>query len=743
MQDSGLTIAAYRVVKSLAENQVYRTYLVDHPEHGECRLLLIDSELLFSMKERHDFLEQGKVLRGKTLLGICSLLEAHASEEHRYCLYPEPVGVPLAELLDDGFAPEEALRLVKQIATALSLMHSSGLWHGHLSPATIYIDQGRISLADFGLASLVKIDFNSAIDPRYASPELVCGEELGPPADLYSLGVLLYRLLTGDVPFEEREPLATAMLHVQAEVAPLPKEFAQYQPLIDGLLKSLPDERFSAQELILGIERLLTTGSAAAGERPVDPDDGSEPDKNGMVANDSSPINRSEIPPESLSESLPQEEKLSAFERLSASPASQSGAKQRLQARAAALQESGTLAKDASRANSQRMASISRQNFEKKQSMIKQQQPAKAAKSLKRYYWLAVLGAAAGVISYGVALDRQTPIPAQVEVGVPIELQSALEKGILQLQIGELKSAEQTFLGLVKDYSIYPQPYNNLASVYAAQGDLEQARNYLEKALATDESYATVYQNLGTVYSEMARDSYGRALQLEKGKQAVRLQLFPGEHEIALASSGPLPKESQQGAASATEQTQTAQLLAKTEPAKEATVVEPPAAVEPPKRVPGGLATEPAVDGGNSPQAASTAPPRQAPAAPEPNVAEMEAEVGLETGETVLKRWATSWSSQAVDDYLAFYAAEFTPANGSSRQAWEDQRRRRLTRPKNISLKLRDFVLLESSKNRIKLELTQQYQSDRYADKTRKMFDLIKQNGAWQILRERSLGRVR
>ncbi len=752
MLESGHAIAAYRVVKPLAENQVYQTYLVDHPEHGECRLLLLDSDQLAGIKERHDFLEQAKLLREKSLPGICTLLDAQSSDDFSYCVFPSPVGVPLTELLEDGFPPQEALALVKQIATGLSLMHSSGLWHGHLSADTIYLDQGRVALADFALASLVRIDFNSAVDPRYASPELVCGEVLGPPADLYSLGILLYRILTGEVPFDAEESFATAMLHMRGEVAPLSGELCQFQSLIDGLLQSLPDERFTARELIVEIERLLaTTGLTPADEKP----DGLRDVINSSTSL-SPPLDENEQSQEQTtldtdSTPAPKAEKRSAFERLAAGTDMQARAEQRLQERAAALQASETMTSDATRASSQRMAAISRQIHEIRQPMNRQNNP-QTTSNFGRFTILAVLGVVVGGILYFAIFDRPPQAQPQAEVGIPNDLKSALQSGSIQLQTGQFEAAEQLFLGLLKDYSLYPQPYNNLASVYAAQGDLEQARNYLEKALATDESYATIYRNLGTVYSEMARDSYGRALQLEKGEQAVRLQLFPGNAEVVVASSGQQQPSEGEPAETPVATSEPAVMLAQVEPAAEAVVVQPPTKVAPPKKVgsndllePAGREAEP-----STPIAAKPTLPAQVQPEPAPEIPNQEStpeipnqEPDMETGEVFLQRWATAWSKQAVDEYLAFYAADFTPSSGASRSTWEQQRRSRLVKPKKIEVGLSDFIKLEQSEDWVKLEVTQSYQSDRYADKTRKLFDLVKQGDGWQILRERSLGRVR
>lgn len=279
------------------------------------------------------------------------------------------------------------------------------------------------------------------------------------------------------------------------------------------------------------------------------------------------------------------------------------------------------------------------------------------------------------------------------------------------MQQGDVAAAEKTFNGLVKSYPLYPQTYNNLAAIYAKQGDLERSRNILERAMATDESYAMIYRNLGTVYSEMARDSYGLALQLEKGQQAVTLQLF-GSTELVVVN------------ASVAEE--------KIAPEVQETDVKQPGIVAATKNEKAVAAVGETLVEKTVAVAVEAEPVPEIVMATEP-----------ESAEAYLQRWAAAWSAQDVREYLSFYAAEFAPSAGISREAWAQQREGRLTRPKSIEISLGDFAPLRQSDERLQIEVTQGYKSDRFEDKTRKLFDLINVDNNWQIVRERSLGRVR
>ncbi|SHI59420.1 Serine/threonine protein kinase [Malonomonas rubra DSM 5091] len=705
MLTSGHTVGDYRIVKPLEENQLFTTYQVTGPVVETAKLLLLDVEQLVDKKSRQAFIAQAQRLCGQSFPGICSLLAADSNDEYSYCVYPLAKGTSVNEWLEKGFSLRESLELVRATANSLSPAHESGLWHGALSPATILLDQQGVYLDQFALASLLQLDFNSGIDPRYSSPELVRGEPLSPAADLYSLGILLCRLLTGSEPFVGDEPFATAMLHLQQQAEPLPTELALLQPLLDNLLLPVPGDRWNADRLIAEIDQLLQLPEIDLLSCP-------------QPATENESV---EQPAEDKDLLAPQEEiEQTVIEAVSEQSDMAARIEQRLQQRAEALQQSADLTPDNKRASSARMSAIGQQSYRKSQNMNSYQ--TQKTGGLSRFVLLVALGIAVGVAIYLLLFSPQNK-QAQVDGAEQQALLDGLQQGSLQLAVGDTTTAEQTFVALAQDYPMAPQPYNNLAAIAASSGNLEQARELLERAMATDQAYATVYRNLGTVYSEMARDSYGRALQLEKGEQVVSLQLFGGDQLMTFNA--------------------TATTTEKGEPAEESQIV---AAVKPEVVPPA-----PVVDEQSS---AVTEVPEEEP---EPVVEQAETvvvesidvaaeevvAVSRESAEEFLQRWALAWSNQDVSSYLAFYSDQFLPSSGIGLEEWELQRQTRLTRPKTIEVTLSDFSLLRESGDQQQIEVTQEYRSDRYQDRTRKRFDLVQTEDSWLIVRERSLGRAR
>ena len=107
----------------------------------------------------------------------------------------------------------------------------------------------------------------------------------------------------------------------------------------------------------------------------------------------------------------------------------------------------------------------------------------------------------------------------------PKDAQGRLLKGILLTDLKRYPDAMKVFSGLTEDYPELPEPYNNLAVLYAQQGDYEKAKSALELAIQSHPGYAMAHENLGDVYAQLASRSYDRALQLDKNNAAAKAKL--------------------------------------------------------------------------------------------------------------------------------------------------------------------------------------------------------------------------
>ena len=127
--------------------------------------------------------------------------------------------------------------------------------------------------------------------------------------------------------------------------------------------------------------------------------------------------------------------------------------------------------------------------------------------------------------------------------GNPKDARGRFLKGLILTEQGKPADAIKIFTGLTEDYPELPEPYNNLAVLYASQGQYDRARGALEMAIRTHPSYATAHENLGDIYAKMASQAYDKALQLDKSNSAAQTKLEMIK-ELLMANSiclSPLP----------------------------------------------------------------------------------------------------------------------------------------------------------------------------------------------------------
>jgi serine/threonine-protein kinase len=163
--------------------------------------------------------------------------------------------------------PERAIELTEQVLAAARFAHRHGVVHRDLKPHNVIIDdEGRVKVTDFGIAraGASEITQTGSImgTARYLSPEQAQGESVGPRSDLYAIGILLYELLTGTVPFEGESVVAIALRHLSEPPRPPSTLVSSISPNLDAIvLRALakdPDQRFADADEFL---------AALAGER--------------------------------------------------------------------------------------------------------------------------------------------------------------------------------------------------------------------------------------------------------------------------------------------------------------------------------------------------------------------------------------------------------------------------------------------------------------------------------------------
>jgi tetratricopeptide (TPR) repeat protein len=291
----------------------------------------------------------------------------------------------------------------------------------------------------------------------------------------------------------------------------------------------------------------------------------------------------------------------------------------------------------------------------------------------------------------------------------PRDAQMRFLKGLIFTEQKRTQDAINVFQKLSEDFPELPEPHNNLAVLYAGQGQYDKARASLELAIRTDPRYATAYENLGDVYAKLASQAYDRALQLDNSNNVASSKLSLIRDMIG-ASPVQTPRPASPAAASTSVPARPFTPVTPAAP----TPVAPVAKAEPPR-------TEPKVD-----------PVKVEPIKSEP------VKPALNDAEEVLKavrQWAAAWSRQDINAYLGAYGKDFKPPKGLTRAQWEAERRARINGRSKIRVEILQPKVTISGDS-AKVSFRQNYESDSLQTTTRKTLNLSRHGGRWVIVAE-------
>lgn len=298
------------------------------------------------------------------------------------------------------------------------------------------------------------------------------------------------------------------------------------------------------------------------------------------------------------------------------------------------------------------------------------------------------------------ALDKVNGVLANK----PKDAQARFLKGLILTEQGKTAEAIKTFSALTEDYPELPEPYNNLAVLYASQGQYDKAKLALEMAIRTHPSYATAHENLGDIYAKMASQAYDRALQLDRSNAATQTKLAMIQDLFAGSARG------------------------KAAPARSGKAEEPA-----PRKTEGAALPNEA--------ASKPEPAKPEPAAAKPVPVEKSAEPPLAANSgrevlTAVNAWAAAWSAKDANKYLSFYAADFKVPDGASRAAWEATRRDRIEKPKSIQVVISGATVNFSDANHATVKFRQSYRASHLKSSGNKTLLMVKSGGKWLIQEE-------
>jgi ketosteroid isomerase-like protein len=315
----------------------------------------------------------------------------------------------------------------------------------------------------------------------------------------------------------------------------------------------------------------------------------------------------------------------------------------------------------------------------------------------------------------------------------PRDKQLRFMKGVILTEQNKPAEAIVVFTRMTEDFPELPEPYNNLAVLFAAGGQYDKARASLEMAIRTNPTYSTAHENLGDVYAKLASQAYDKALQLDSANITAKTKLTLVRTLVGNNTGGTNPKTGAPVPASAPAQV----AVAPAKPVPEAVKAPVPAIIAKveAKPVPK-IAPKPEPEAEIAKESVAKVEPKAKPE-PKPVTKEPVNSADQDDITNVIYSWAKAWAAEDVTAYLGYYANDFQPANGLSHKAWVDQRHARIKGNDNITVIIGTPKVTVDGNTAI-AKFQQEYDSKQVHSNAPKTMVMTRQGNKWLIKNERT-----
>ncbi len=279
----GDRLGSYEIIESIGSGGLGVVYRSRHVHLRRTVALKVLHPVWTSTPEFVErFREEGRVMAMLEHPNILRVYDAGEADGHFYLATQLLEGHPLEKLLKHAVPAPVAVSVARQIGQALEYAHSQGVVHRDVKPANVMVGlRGEVTLMDFGVARLMDspgmtVPGIPVGTPYYMSPEQVVGKKADGRSDLYSLGVVLYQLLAGRLPFTGASSQEVYEAHLHREPEPLPDSCPAYlQVVVARMLAKSPEDRFPDMRSFLHAlsspDEVLATAARAPGPAGAEP----------------------------------------------------------------------------------------------------------------------------------------------------------------------------------------------------------------------------------------------------------------------------------------------------------------------------------------------------------------------------------------------------------------------------------------------------------------------------------------
>ncbi|MFO7190425.1 MAG: protein kinase [Pseudomonadota bacterium] len=254
----GISIPGYRILRRIGQGGMAKVYLAERIYDGlQLVLKVLDPRIRRDPEWRARLEREYRIIQRIRNEHVAVVYDQGFDGDHSFIAMEYFAGGDLQQRIQAGMSSMAALKTLVQIAKALDAVHSADVIHRDLKPQNImFRANNRLAILDFGLAreasSTATLTQKGVViaTPLYMSPEQCLGLPHDARGDLYSVGVILYEMLTGQHMYTGENATQLAYQHVHGPIPKLPPRLAGYQPLLERLVAKDPAKRFqSAREL--------------------------------------------------------------------------------------------------------------------------------------------------------------------------------------------------------------------------------------------------------------------------------------------------------------------------------------------------------------------------------------------------------------------------------------------------------------------------------------------------------------
>ena len=241
----------YKFVRLIGQGAMSKVYLAERLDSGQTVVLkVLDRAMVRREENVRRFVREAALISDIKSPYVVKVYEHGFTNAYGYICMEFFSRGDLAQRLSNRISKRHALLYALNIAYGLDAIHRVGIIHRDLKPANMmFRADDSLALADFGICKPLDASMDLTVDgsivgtPYYMSPEQVRSDDIDERADIYSLGVMLYEMLTGTKPFPGSSMGAVMHQHINADIPRLTRELRAYQPLVDTLMAKDPEQR--------------------------------------------------------------------------------------------------------------------------------------------------------------------------------------------------------------------------------------------------------------------------------------------------------------------------------------------------------------------------------------------------------------------------------------------------------------------------------------------------------------------